>query len=145
MSKVLLRMGLDRSLRAMDDEAKEALSRIKAGRDVWCEIRQARNPKQHRLYFGLLTLVWENLPEHLGEIYQSVEVLRKAVQIKAGFVDPLVTLDGEIISIPRSMAWDQLDQDEFAKLFPRVMAVCAELLGGVGLHELEEELARFAA
>lgn len=138
--KILLRKRLDGALYPMDEEAESALKRLKAGKDCWCEIKVARDPVQHRRYFGLLTLTFEN-----QERYTNIEHFRKAVQIKAGHVEELITLDGEVLLMPKSIAWGSLDQLEFDMLFGQVMRVCADILGMEGLHELEQEVARWAA
>ncbi len=144
MAKILLRKRLDGSMYAMDDEAESVLKRIKAGKDCWCEVRMARNPRQHRLYFGLLALTYQNLPEKYAAIYRTPEAFRRAVQIEAGHVDELIGIDGAVYRIPRSIAWDSLEQLEFEVLFPQVMSVCAAILR-MDSSELAVELERHAA
>jgi hypothetical protein len=140
--KILLRKQFNGSLLPADDEAQDKLRKIKPGKDVWCEVRVARNARHHRLYFALLNLTWENV-DH--ERFGTFERFRKVVQMEAGHVDELVGLDGTIYQIPRSIAWDQLSQDEFDGLFPAVMTVCAKLLGDLELDILRDEVQRHAA
>lgn len=138
--KILLRKQLNGSLMPADDQAQESLRKVKAGKDCWCEIRVARNPQFHRLYFALLRLTFDN-----QERYDNAEQFRKVVQMEAGHVDELVGLDGAIYQIPRSIAWDQLDDAEFGELFPAVMRVCSKILGEMDLDILRDEVEKYAA
>lgn len=144
MAKILLRKRLDGSLYPMDEEAEGVLKRCKAGRDVWCEIRVARNPKHHRLYFGLLSLAYSNLPERYAAIWATPEKFRKMVELEAGHSEDVTDRHGVIHAVPKSIAWDAMDQLEFDTLFPRVMGICADILR-MESSELANELERYAA
>jgi hypothetical protein len=122
-----------------DDAGVDALKRFKLGEHVWIEVRKSRNPKFHRLYFALLNLTYSN-----QEQYTNFEMFRKAVQIAAGHVDELITLEGEVLLQPKSIAFDQLDELGFHSVFSETMKVCARLLGNLDLHELELEVLRAA-
>ncbi len=123
-----------------DEEAKQAVKRWKIGETLKCSVRKPRCYTNHKRYFGLLNLTFEN-----QERYTSFEHFRKAVQIAAGHVDELITLDGEVVLMPKSIAYDALDEMEFSKVFGETMKVCAKILGDLDLHELETEVARYAA
>lgn len=123
-----------------DEEAKTALRRWKVGETLKCGVKKPRDYVNHKRYFGLLNLTFEN-----QERYTSFEHFRKAVQIAAGHVDEVISLDGEIVFIPKSIAYDSLDEMEFSKVMGETMKVCAKILGDLELHELEQEVARFAA
>jgi hypothetical protein len=136
--KILCKKGL-RGLEPFDDAAVETLKRFKLGESMWVEVRKARNVKFHRMYFGLLNLTYDNQSN-----YTSFEHFRKAVQIAAGHVEELITLDGEVLLQPKSIAFDQLDELGFHAVFSETMKVCAKLLGDLDLHDLEMEVLRAA-
>lgn len=123
-----------------DEHGKQAVKRWKIGETLRCSIRKPRDYTNHKRYFALLNLTYEN-----QEKYANFEHFRKAVQIAAGHVDELITLDGEIVLIPRSIDYTTLDEFEFSKVFGETMTVCAKILGDLNLHELEQEVARYAA
>lgn len=127
-------------LAAADEEGKQALRRWKVGETLKCSVKKPRDYRNHKRYFALLNLTFEN-----QEKYTSFEHFRKAVQIAAGHVDELITLDGEVVLIPKSIAFDALDEMEFTKVFGETMTVCAAILGGLSLYELEQEVLRYAA
>mgnify|MGYP000854588909 FL=1 len=123
-----------------DEEAKQAVRRWKIGETLKCSVRKPRSYKFHKQFFALLSLTYENQTR-----YTNFEHFRKAVQIEAGHVDELIRIDGEIVLIPKSIAYDALDEMEFAKVFAETMAVCARILGDLDLRELEQEVMRYAA
>lgn len=125
---------------AADEEGKQAMKRWKVGESLRCTVKKPRCYRNHKHYFALLNLTFEN-----QDRYTSFEHFRKAVQIAAGHVDELVTLDGELVLIPKSIAYDTLDEMEFTKVFGETMTVCAQILGNLDLRELEQELLRYAA
>lgn len=123
-----------------DAEAKEAVRRWKIGETLKCSVRKPRDYKNHKRYFALLNLTFENQDK-----YTSFEHFRKAVQIAAGHVDELITLDGEVTFLPKSIAYDALDEMEFSKVFGETMTVCAKILGDLDLDDLRIEVERYAA
>ena len=123
-----------------DEQAKQAVKRWRMGETLKCTVRKPRDYINHKRYFALLNLTFEN-----QEKYTSFEHFRKAVQIAAGHVDELITIEGEITFTPKSIAYDALDEMEFCKVFGETMAVCAKILGDMDLHELEQEVLRYAA
>ena len=140
MAKIFLTRAITVSLVAGDDDARAALKKFKPGDGFWVEIRKARNPTNHRHYFALLSLVFQN-----QERYTSMEQFRTAVQIAAGHVEQLITLEGEVMLMPKSIDYSSLDDIEFDKVFGEVMRVCVEyFLQGVKLDDLRAEVERYA-
>jgi hypothetical protein len=123
-----------------DEAAKQAVKRWKIGETLKCSVRKPRCYTNHKRYFALLNLTFENQDK-----YTSFEHFRKAVQIAAGHVDELITLDGEILFMPKSIAYDTLDEMEFSKVFGETMMVCAKILGDMDLNELQAEILQYAA
>ena len=136
--RILCKKGL-RGLEPYDDAAAETLKRFKVGESCWVEVKKARNPKFHRMYFALLNLTYDN-----QDRYTNFEHFRKAVQMAAGHVDEFITLDGELVLQPKSIAFDQLDELGFQVVFSETMKVCAKILGDLDLHYLEMEVMRAA-
>lgn len=123
-----------------DEEAKQAIRRWKVGETLKCSVKKPRDYKNHKRYFALLNLTFEN-----QDRYTSFEHFRKAVQLAAGHVDELVTIEGEVVFLPKSIAYDSLDEMEFCKVFGEAMTVCAKILGDLDLDELRVEVERYAA
>ncbi len=81
------------------DEAQEAFGKWKLGTVLMIGIRKVRNPQHHRKFFALLNLTLAN-----QEAYKTLEELRDAVIIQAGYFDRIVLMDGSIHLKPRSIS-----------------------------------------
>jgi len=139
--KVLVRKTVQGLLAPTDEAGAEALKKWKAGDELWCEFRLARFPRHHKLYFALLTIVYEN-----QERYTSFEMFRKAVQVAAGHFDMIYTVNGEGVVSTKSIDYSSLDQVEFDRVFGEVMRVCLDnFMEGVDEAELRAEVERHAA
>jgi hypothetical protein len=103
------------------------------------EVVKPRSYAHHKLIMALLNLTYEN-----QEMYDDFTMFRKAVAVAAGHVDELITVDGEILKLPRSINYDTLDEIEFTKVAGAMMTVCCRLLKGIGRDELEAEISRYA-
>lgn len=123
-----------------DEEAKHALRKYKVGETFRADVKKPRCYTNHKRFFALLNLTFEN-----QEQYRNFEHFRKAVQIEAGHVDELITLDGEVLLLPKSIDYSTLDELEFQVLFGQTMTVCARILGNLNLDELQAEVMRYAA
>lgn len=123
-----------------DEEAKQAIRKYKIGETLRAKITKPRDYRNHKHYFALLNLTFEN-----QDRYTSFEHFRKAMQIAAGHVDEVIKLDGEIVFIPKSIDYSTLDELEFQKVFGATMRVCAEMLGDLDLDELRVQVERYAA
>jgi hypothetical protein len=102
------------------------------------DVVKPRNYQHHKLIMALLNLTYAN-----QDLYSNFEMFRKAVAVAAGHTEELVTVDGEILKLPKSLSYDALDEVEFTQVSSAMMTVCAKLLHGMGLEELEAEVSRY--
>lgn len=115
----------------------ESLRSIRQGEVVKAEIRRPRNLGQHRKYWAICRLVCINHDE-----LKTERQVDHALKLLAGHVD-LVKVAGQIIQVPRSISFGAADQAEFDAFFKRACdVVCQDLLPGVRLEELQEEILR---
>lgn len=106
----------------MDEAAQDTLRSIKNGREVLVEIKTPRNPRHHRLFFGLLNLLVEN-----SGVFIKVEDALKRVKIACGEVDELIDADtGQVFYTLRSIAFASMDQTRFSALFDLAVKVITE-------------------
>jgi len=128
-------------LAGADEEAMQVMKRWKVGEVLRCKVTKPRDYTNHKKYFALLNMVFEN-----QERYTNFPMFRKAVELAAGHVDEIITLDGEVHFEIRSIDYSTLDEFEFDNLFGRVMRVCVEnFLEGVDERDLRYEVERYAA
>jgi hypothetical protein len=94
----------------------------------------ARNPKQHALFFVLCKIVADNTDE-------TVEVVRKRALYKAGYVTTWVEKSGRVHIEPKSIR--DMKQKEFDQCFKDCIPIMAEWLGNAPDELRDEAMARF--
>lgn len=88
---------------------RRRLETMKPGKWLRFEWSSPRNGKHHRKFFALVHLVVEN-----SEIYDTDAKALIAIKLAAAYFDPLPDpRTGELVPIPRSIAYDAMDQEEF--------------------------------
>jgi hypothetical protein len=128
-----------RSLRPVDQAGEDALRKIGMRQLVTVEVKRPRNIRFHRLYWALVTIVWEQLDETR---YPTPDDLHAAIKISAGLRTRIVLPDGTVGFIPGSIAFHKMNEDEFAAFYDRVCDLVAKyFLPGVTNAELRNEVA----
>jgi len=127
------------SLRPVDEGGEDALRKIGQGELVMVEVKRPRNLKHHRLYWALVSLVWQNMD---GDRYPTAEDLHSAIKIAAGLRTMIQLPDGTVGFIPGSIAFHKMDQTAFSEFYDRVCDLVAKhFLPGVTVLELKNEVA----
>ena len=131
-----------RALYPVNEAGEDVVRHLGQGEVVELELRRPRNVQHHRLYWALLTLVWEQLDDR--EKYPTVETLHTEVKIISGHYDRRdIVMDGKRypVLIPRSIGFHAMDQDAFSAFFDRVCEwVAKDVLPGVNRADLRHEL-----
>lgn len=138
MARVYLRRTLT-GFAAADEPSAELVKKFKVGEVYRADVVKPRSYQNHKLAFALLNLTYSN-----QDRYKDFESFRKAVAVAAGHTEELVTVDGEVIKLPKSISYDTLDQIEFQSVFGAMMTVCAHLLHDIGIDELAGEVSKYA-
>jgi hypothetical protein len=134
------------ALVAADEASDEALRRLKRDATYAIEIKQARNPANHRRFFALVGLVAERHP-----VYTTVPKALTAIKLAAGHVDYEVDpIGGGLVAIPKSISFAEIDNEQdFRTLFDAaVSGVLAHILPEFSREDIDavfEEVARFGA
>jgi hypothetical protein len=106
-----------RGATAKDQEAwakfRRRLETMKPGTWLRFESTSPRNGPHHRKLMALLQLIAEN-----SEVYTTVERALVAVKLIVGHFEPCIDPEtGEVIKVPKSIAFDSMDQDEFDSFY----------------------------
>lgn len=135
------------SLRPAERAAEDALARMKNGSFVWVTAKRIRSVKHHRLFFAVLNLVHENLPERYGNAFPRPENLLDAIKLALGYCEPIVDLQGEVVGQkPASISFHSMGQDEWTTFFDRAMdLITGHFLREVGKDELIAEVEKLLA
>jgi hypothetical protein len=120
-----------------DDAGKEVLKRWPVGQALKVDVRKPRAHRSLRRYWGLVNLVFEN-----SDQFKSTEQVHQYLKIRAGHCTHIVNkATGETFLIADSINYDNLDEDEFQKVWNSVVnVVCEEILPGITQPEIEHEL-----
>ncbi len=125
-------------LRPVDEQGEEALRHIKHGAIVEVEVRTKRRIKHHRLFWALISKVWENI-DH--DDFPTPENLADTVKLCVGVREPLILPDGAVSYKPGSIAFHKMDQAEFAAFYDRVCdLLIRRFLPGVTNEQLRHEV-----
>lgn len=122
-----------------DEPSLDLWRKYNLGEVYRADVVKPRSYKHHKLIMALLNLTYAN-----QDMYDNFEMFRKAVAVAAGHVEELITVDAEVIKLPKSINYDTLDEIEFTKVAGAMVTVCCRLLKGIGADELEAEVSRFA-
>ena len=122
-----------------DEPSQAEWRKQKLGEVYRAKVAKPRNYKHHCQFMALLELTFNN-----QEQYTNEKMFRRAVALEAGFVDTIITLDGEVHLMPKAYSYDELpDEDDFTKEFGAAMTVCARILR-MAAPDLEHEVSKYA-
>lgn len=98
---------------------KRFLSRLRelpAGATLAFSWREPRAPATHRFFFAFVRDLFDR-----QEFFSSADELRAWLTVGAGYVRFVEGKSG-LVALPQSLAFDQMDDDEFLELIHRVKA-----------------------
>lgn len=101
----------------MNDNDREKAAKIREGEDNLFTLKKIRNIRFHRKYFVLIKMAFENQDQ-----YQDIDDFRYVMQMKAGYYKRIIT-DKGVTFLPKSIAFDKMDADEFESLYEAVWKV----------------------
>lgn len=124
MSTVIVTKGQDGKLQGLGDAGQRAYTRflgrvkdLEPGETMRFSFWLPRSPGFHRRHFLILAAVFQQQDQ-----FQDPEKLREWLQVGAGFCDILPGPKGNPVAISRSIAWENLDDADFAEHHAAVVA-----------------------
>jgi len=111
----------DNQLKPYYQSDMEEFKTLKNNVVYMAEFKRPRNPEHHRLVFAeakfaifhsLETSFWKNKDSYF---------LIKAAMREAGYVEPEYKLNGEIIFKVKSIAFENMAEDEFSELHEKIL------------------------
>lgn len=127
----------------LDDLAAKELARFPQRKPLKCKITQARSLPQHRLYWALLEKTVENFPEDPFGVAEPLDAdaLHEWVKIETGYTISVRDRQGRVTLVPRSIAFDEMDQPTFKAFFDRVKLLIEErFFPGIDSPAFEAEI-----
>jgi hypothetical protein len=103
---------------------EEIICGLSVGKEIEVTFKHRRIPAQLRAYWWFLSYVVE-----ATDAYPTAEHLHDALKFALGYTRQMVTLSGEIVIVPDSVALSAMDGLEFTEYFKRVQRLIAERFG----------------
>jgi hypothetical protein len=130
----------DDVLMPYDEEALEAIKKLPK-EPIMISYTKVRSPQLHRWYFKFISVVYENLPESFDGKYPNKETFRKQMEMYAGHFETTINLKGEEMIMPKSIAFDKLDDIEFRDLITNIKNLIGKHI--MPTMEIENEVNQF--
>ncbi len=129
MAEIVLMKTPGGALVPVDDEGRELIAKLKTGQGVKAKVVRARNPAFHRKVMALFNLAYgawnpKDLPVWKGEtVRPSFDRFRKDLTVLAGHYTATANLKGEVRLEAKSLAFANMDEDEFQQVYAGVLNV----------------------
>lgn len=118
----------------------DMVTHLKKGARVKLDVTEFRSLPRNAFYWVILRLVVENT-----EYFATPEALHKTLLVGCGVVEPVITLDGEILMTPASTRFDRMAEGEFKAYFDRAMQIIQErIIPGVDLKLMMKNADRYS-
>ena len=130
-----------KNLVAVDDDGRDIMRKLSFHKPIMVDVKQKRSVHQHRLYWGLIRKVHDNLPERLDSMWPRPENLSKAILERLGYTDEIYGLDGKVFKQVQSIAFDNMDHTEFSEFMDQaIQLITTVIIPGLNAHDLHEEV-----
>lgn len=124
MSSVVLVKGDDGKLQGHGDKGQRAYGKFRRrveamqpGDTLHFDWREPRSLPHHRLFFAKLNALLD-----MQEQFDTEDKLRAWLTVGAGYADFVPGPNGRMVALPQSIAFDKLDEADFADLHAKVDA-----------------------
>lgn len=133
MKTMMVRRGL--ALYPLDGLAQAEIEALPQCKPLNTTVTRARSVKQHRLYWAMLKIVAENTDQGLNK-----DDLHEWMKLRLGYSKPVLQRNGEIVYVPGSIAFEEMDQTEFDGFFRKAVDMITEhIIPGLGSAALARE------
>lgn len=107
---------------------------MQAGQGLKARVILQRDLQRHRRYFKMLHVMFDS-QDH----YQNFEHFRAWLIMKAGWVETSVAPNGTVMFFPKSISFENMEEDEFQQLYSACINSFLENLGaGINQDDLLE-------
>jgi hypothetical protein len=113
---------------------RRRLETFKPGSWLRVEFTRPRHVKHHRKLFALIALITEN-----SEVYDTKPKALVAIKLVTGHFDLMVDpRTGEILRIPKSISFEDMDQEAFEVFYPLAIdGILRHILPQLDRHKAE--------
>ncbi len=127
----------------------EWFDKLKIATIVHGEFKKVRNPRFHRKFFALLNLgyeYWEpgEIDTKWGVPQKNFDTFRENITVLAGYGEPVFNIDGTFKMQAQSISFAKMDENEFKKVYDKVLTVLMDrILVDMPRQEVENLAEKF--
>lgn len=110
--RLFLEVTRDYGLIPVDEEGRKYIYNRKVGDILSCDIKVARSYPQLKRFMKFIQICYD-MQEH----FTQPEAFRYWLTMKAGYFDTIVAPNGKTVFKAHSLAFDNMDEDVFQKVF----------------------------
>ena len=143
MAECFLVKRIGPTLTPADQEAKDVLDKLKVGATLKCKITTVRNMKFHNKWFALARFAFDyfepvvNEKDAKWQPQKNFDSFRKELIVRAGYYVASYKIDGSIRIDAKSIALENMQEDEFDKLYDATLTV---VIDQICTHLPKEEI-----
>lgn len=131
-----------------DDESKEVVSKLPVMRRVRADIKVQRNYRFLQKFHCLVNLAYDLASERMTPreykghtVMLDKERFRKDLTVMAGFYTPVFRYDGTLILQPKSIAFGNMAEDEFERVYSAfIQVILDKVLVGMTGEQLQRAI-----
>jgi len=116
MTILIVRRRPDNLLEPIGCESEELIKSKPVGVDFIVEVNDKRNAGNHRRFFSFVNFTFD-----IQDDYESKEIWRKVLMIKAGYFDSVLDKTGYCQQWAHSVSWDRMEEQKFRRVFGDVV------------------------
>lgn len=113
----------------IDAWAAEQVDALPRDKDLTVRVTTSRSNGRLNLWWAGLGLMVENLPDEKRKMWPSARKMHHALLEAMGYVERIYRIDGTFRTEVDSVAFENMEEDEFIELFERGRALCIEIVG----------------
>lgn len=141
MAKIAVIRRPDFMLEPSIDQDYEIVKKMGVGEMLQLTYTKIRSPKNHRRYFAMHQIAYEN--RDAENLAQDPRSFRKMIEMTAGLRTEVRTFSGQTIYLPKSIAWDSMEEIEFCGIKKMCGDVISERMN-LDQEVLQEEILKLA-
>lgn len=136
-----MKLAMTRTLRGLEPLDPASLRHVRVGDIVTCDVVKPRNGARHRWFWAYITTVHQNLSDAFVARWPRPENLVRALKLATGWYDEQWKLNGDVIQTPKSIAFHNMDETEFAAFCESCVDLANKyLIPGVDKEALRQEI-----
>jgi hypothetical protein len=129
----------DNKLIPATDECYEKISKVGAGASLFFEWKPKRNYENHKRFFSMLKLVFDN-----QSFYKDMDNILEIIKFRSGYFDTIITHKGGAKHYKtKSISFETMDEEQFKMFFSKAIDIALELIP-MDKKELEDMILRYA-